>query len=306
MANKLSRLKKLKLLKEFDQDLDDSEVGKRVKHIVMFSGGLSSFVTAHLVCEKFGKENVMLLFSDTKFEHSSLYTFVSESAEKLGCQLVTVADGRNPWDVFFDERFIGNTRVANCSRELKAKPMDNWLIENFKPWECICYFGFDITEIHRYTQPGEEYFKSIKYRKLPYYYDCPLMWKPYTLRESFNDILKLYNIDIPYLYTIGAPNNNCNMRCVKGGIDQRKRQLKYFPEIYKQDEELEQKFIKEVNSTNKKGKGHAGLVRIQTQEAKKNKEEYITLKEFREIIESSQLSMFDQLMNDESQCGCFV
>jgi len=50
-----------------------------VKHIVSFSGGMGSFAEAKSCVDKFGKENVLLLFSDTLMEDEDLYRFIKET-----------------------------------------------------------------------------------------------------------------------------------------------------------------------------------------------------------------------------------
>ena len=52
-----------------------------MKHVVFFSGGACSYCTAKRVIENVGKENVVLLFTDTKIEDEDLYRFIDEAAE---------------------------------------------------------------------------------------------------------------------------------------------------------------------------------------------------------------------------------
>ena len=47
-----------------------------MKHIVSFSGGMGSFAEAKSCVDKFGKENVSLLFADTLGEAPDLYRFI--------------------------------------------------------------------------------------------------------------------------------------------------------------------------------------------------------------------------------------
>ena len=101
-----------------------------MKHVVMFSGGIGSWMTAKRVVDIFGPEDVTLLFSDVKGESDNphigededTYRFVEQAAEMLGAKLVTLIDGRNIWEVFRDRKFLGNSRLAPCSHELKQKP----------------------------------------------------------------------------------------------------------------------------------------------------------------------------------------
>jgi len=78
--------------------------------IVMYSGGCLSWAAAMRTIERHGRDNVRLLFTDTRMEDEDLYRFLDESEKQLGVELVRIADGRNPWEVFKDRRMIGNTR----------------------------------------------------------------------------------------------------------------------------------------------------------------------------------------------------
>src|SRR5690554_650304 len=114
-----------------------------MKHIIFYSGGIGSYFAAKRVIEKHGKDNVILLFTDTKIEDDDLYRFIKESSKELGVQLVIKEDGRTPWDVAFERRFLPNSRIAPCSHVLKQQVAKNYIIENFKPHECILYLGID-------------------------------------------------------------------------------------------------------------------------------------------------------------------
>ena len=73
--------------------------------------------------------------------YPDLYRFIREAAADIGAPLVTVTEGRTPWDVFRDVRFLGNSRVDPCSRVLKREPLRKWLVENTDPSECTIYLG---------------------------------------------------------------------------------------------------------------------------------------------------------------------
>lgn len=89
--------------------------------VVMFSGGIGSWGAARRAVAKYGAENVTLLFADTKIEDPDLYRFLDEAAADVGAPLVKVADGRTPFEVFRDVRYLGNSRIAPCSRVLKQE-----------------------------------------------------------------------------------------------------------------------------------------------------------------------------------------
>jgi len=66
-----------------------------MKHIIQFSGGICSFFTAKRVVEKYGKENVILLFCDTLIEDEDLYRFINDTIMHLKCEFVRLVERKN-------------------------------------------------------------------------------------------------------------------------------------------------------------------------------------------------------------------
>jgi 3'-phosphoadenosine 5'-phosphosulfate sulfotransferase (PAPS reductase)/FAD synthetase len=98
-----------------------------MKYIISYSGGLGSFMAAYLCRERYGAENCVLLFADTNTEDEDLYRFVDETVAFLGIEFVRLDnDGKNIWDAFTAAKFMGNSRVDPCSRNLKRIPLDRW------------------------------------------------------------------------------------------------------------------------------------------------------------------------------------
>lgn len=143
-----------------------------MKRIVMFSGGLGSWATARRVKDKFGTDDLYLVFADTKGnndsihagEDASTYDFITAAAADIGGELVWLNEGRDIWQVFNDEGRIGSPLVSNCSRALKQQPSRRWLEENCDPSDTIIYMGIDITELHRLgpIQSAYAHYKSRK------------------------------------------------------------------------------------------------------------------------------------------------
>ena len=108
-----------------------------MKVVVSYSGGVCSWYAAKLAIEQYGKEQVTLLFADTKFEDIDLYRFLQETSEQFGIPVTTLCDGRTPWDVFFDERYLGNSRIDPCSKHLKRNLLENWQNENMTAGDIV-------------------------------------------------------------------------------------------------------------------------------------------------------------------------
>lgn len=208
-------------------------MSEEIDHIVFFSGGISSFFTAKRVAEKYGKERTRLLFTDTLYEHEDLYEFLKEGAEHLDCELIWITEGRNPWEVFRDERFLGNSRFDPCSKILKRLPAQRWVKKNYPdPESCRLYLGLNHDEEHRLT-------RSKRYW-LPYQVESPLMEPPFLGKDDMISQLRELGILVPELYEVGFPHNNCGGFCIKAGQAHFRNLLRVFPEKYKECEEKEQ------------------------------------------------------------------
>ncbi|MEW1846255.1 hypothetical protein AB0392_50575 [Nonomuraea angiospora] len=169
-------------------------------HVVQSSGGLGSFHTADFVVRKHGKENVVLLFADTLWEHPDLYRFLGQTSEYLDITPTIVCDGRNPFQVYFDQHFLGNSRLAPCTKELKQKPCRRWLEEYCDPADTILYVGLDAAEERR--MPG------VVKGWAPWRVEFPLMDDPTWDKEWMKAECVKLGIAIPRMYELGFPHNN--------------------------------------------------------------------------------------------------
>ena len=123
------------------------------RHIVQWSGGAGSAYTGWLVSQDLAPgDELLLVFADTKMEDEDTYRFSAEAAAAIpGAELIVLAEGRDVWQVFFDERYLGNTRVDPCSKILKRQMVRRWLDANVDPADAVIYLGIDWTEAHRFT-----------------------------------------------------------------------------------------------------------------------------------------------------------
>jgi hypothetical protein len=247
-----------------------------MKHIVFFSSGANSYVAAKLVSEKFKKENTLLVFADTLIEDEDNYRFLHEGADKIGSELIILKDGRSPWEVYKDEKYLGNSWFAPCSKYLKQKICRIYIENNFSPDNCILYLGIDFQEVERTFKITENW--------KPFKVDYPLLWNNWIDRKKVFEILKKDQINPPRLYSFGFNHANCGGFCVRSGKSQFKKLLEVFPERYKFHEEKEEEFRKWI------GKDLSIL-------------KDFTLKKLREKIESEPIQK--DLFEDWGNCGCF-
>jgi len=190
--------------------------------VALFSGGVASWAATRRYADRHGTAGLTLLFTDTRSEDPDLYRFIHEAAEDIGAPLVTVADGRDIWEVFRDERMLGNTRIDPCSRILKRDLSKRWLAENAP--DAALIFGYDWTEMHRHERTVE--------RWAPRQVLSPLTESPYRLRSELLADLEARGVRPPRLYGLGFSHNNCGGGCVKAGVGHFVHLLDRLPEVY--------------------------------------------------------------------------
>jgi hypothetical protein len=119
--------------------------------VVGFSGGVTSAWCAGWALRNYPRDEIVLLFHDTKEEHPDTYRFLHEMAAALGMPITERSDGRSVTEVFRDEGFLGNNQNAECSRILKAEQGTRHLreIKAAGVTEVIKVFGYSAREWKR-------------------------------------------------------------------------------------------------------------------------------------------------------------
>lgn len=234
-----------------------------MKHVVSYSGGIGSALSAIRVADIYGTANMVLLFADTLIEDEDLYRFNKDIENFLGINITRIADGRNPWQLFNDKKFIGNSRNDPCSKVLKRDLLWKWIKSNCSPEDCRVYLGIDWTESHRMDQVKA---RNPEWKLLAPMTESPLLSKPDMLAE-----IRRIGIEPPRLYSMGFVHNNCGGFCVKSGHAQFRLLLEKFPERYAEHEAKEQAWRDLIGKNNSILRDRRG---------KKTKP--LTLKEFRE------------------------
>lgn len=248
--------------------------------VVMFSGGVGSWAAARRAREQY--DDLTLLFADTLIEDPDLYRFLDEAAADVGAPLVKVADGRTPFEVFRDVRFLGNTRIAPCSRVLKQEPTRRWMDEN-APGATVV-LGIDWTEEHRLAgaRRGWEPFPVV----------APLCERPYITKPEMLDSLERAGIRRPALYREGFQHNNCGGGCVRAGAGQFAHLYRQRPETFAEWEQGEAD-MRALLTTN------VAILRDRSG----GETRPMTLRELRNRLDAEP-SMFSG--EDWGGCGCFV
>ena len=188
------------------------------RHVVMYSSGIGSWATARRVAKQHGTDNLVLLFADVGGDHSNPhdgedednYRFLYESAAAIGGELVVLNTGETIWDVFRRRRFLGNSRQANCSEELKQKPCRRWLEANCDPADTVVYIGIDWSETHRIDKIRAAY--------MPWRAEFPMTEPPYMDKHQMLAACRTEGIEPPRLYATGAAHANCGGGCTRAGV----------------------------------------------------------------------------------------
>ncbi len=97
--------------------------------VVGFSGGVTSAWCAGWALRNYPRDEIVLLWHDTKEEDPDTYRFLREMSAALGLPLTERSDGRSVTEVMYDENMLANDRVPFCSRILKWQPGDRYVWE---------------------------------------------------------------------------------------------------------------------------------------------------------------------------------
>lgn len=256
-----------------------------MRHVVMYSGGITSWAVARHLADQHGTDDLVLLFADTLVEDEDLYRFNADVENDLGIKLTVVTDGRTPQQVGIDRRHIGNSQIANCSHLLKQKPCREWLAANTDPADTTVYVGIDWSEMHRLP--------AIEKAWKPWTVDAPLTRPPYTDKRQHIEALRARGIAEPRLYALGFAHNNCGGACVRAGQAQWAHLLQVFPDRYASWEAHENAMRAQLG-------GEIAILKDRTG----GETRALPLTVLRQRVESREPGMFDPL--DWGGCGCFV
>lgn len=206
--------------------------------IVAISGGKASAWCADWALKSYRKEDVILYFNDTKWEHPDLYRFLDDLSKYFNHPITFDSDGRSPEKLFYDHKALANNRMPFCSRELKALRLQKF----YKDGD-ILVFGIGGDESHRANRIVGVYqtiaAKTGKWSKLVF----PLI--EYNITKQQIDIfLKDANIQEPILYLLGFLHNNCSGGCVRAGKKHWKLLYEKLPEVYADRERVEREMRK--------------------------------------------------------------
>jgi len=199
-----------------------------MKYIVSVSGGKDSTACLLYMLDIASKDDVIPVFCDTKWESDVTYKYLEYLEAKLNIH-ITRLESEGMEDLCKRKGIVISSLIRNCTLELKIKPFEKWLKENFvdKGIEFMVVEGIrreesqsradtEVFNIKKSTIKGEKFHKPTLY---------PIAY--WSTEEVFNYIENKGVLNNP-LYKTGRKRVGC-MPCVFAS----KWELMYLPEKYK-------------------------------------------------------------------------
>jgi len=170
-------------------------------------------------------------------------------------ELIWLVEGRDPWEIFRDRKFLGNNQVDLCSRIAKREAADAWRIGNCHrvselfgaPDHFAVGIGFD--ERHRFDDGAGG---GIGPRNLldGWIYHAPLIDAEIAVNLGGTEFLELlmspietFGLRSPRLYGLGYRHSNCGGMCVRAGQAHWANRYRVQPDRFSYDAMMERKLI---------------------------------------------------------------
>lgn len=204
------------------------------KIVVGFSGGVTSAWCAGWALRNYPREDVVLLWHDTKEEHPDTYRFLREMAAALDMPITERSDGRSVTELFRDEGFLGNNQNAMCSRILKVEQGDKYIAE-------LRAQGFEVVKVLGYTVREWQRMQRAQARAEKHGYGVlfPVATGRVSKQETA-DWVRAQGVQPSAMYC-WAEHANC-IGCVKGGMAYWLAVAQHAPDVFAQRVALEDEF----------------------------------------------------------------
>lgn len=168
-------------------------------------------------------------------------TFLAQLRERAAealPELTWIVEGRDPWEIYRDERFLGNSQRDPCSKVAKRQMLDRWRAAHCDPATTISYFGIGTGERHRYDDGEGHGIRPIMAAK-GWRAEAPLIDRPEG--DTHPSIyMRRVGIKPPRLYSWSS-HNNCGGMCCKAGQGHWRKRLQFMPERFWYDAVMEAK-----------------------------------------------------------------
>lgn len=203
-------------------------------------------------------------------------------------ELTWLVEGRDPWEVFRDRKFLGNSRIDPCSKILKREVLDAWREANADASTDVFCIGIGPHESHRYHRLAE------RMAAAGWRYEAPLIGTWQGELGPFGYLADA-GIERPRLYRKGYIHNNCGGFCIKAGHAHYHNRFAVDPERFEYDAMMERKLAEYI------GKPVTMLTDRQGDNVKKP----MSLEAFGVRLRANPQMSFDYEPG-ASGCGCMV
>lgn len=176
-----------------------TDIGSPAPHRIVcrFSCGAASAVATKLAIAKYGRDRVVITYSDPGSEHPDNRRFLSECERWFGLPITVLKSEvfRDTWDVWEKERFIVSRNGAPCTGLLKREPTYSF----YRP-DDILVFGYTVEEKKRA--------ESFRRQNFEITLETPLIEAGLSKADCLA-MLTRAGIELPVMYGLGYNNNNC-------------------------------------------------------------------------------------------------
>lgn len=180
-------------------------------YIISLSGGNNSLNCLKYCIDHYGKDNVVAIFADNNFEHSTLHDGLDWMERHFNIKIVKVKSDKynDPFHINKQRSLIWHNAVR-CSEEMKIIPIKNWIKTHFPNKEdFVLVLGYNTSEKTRMDKARKFQLKANEYN-LFFPAEC----------EDWIDIPYSYWRDklgfpIQHVYEKGGRSNNCSGGCFK-------------------------------------------------------------------------------------------
>jgi len=199
---------------------------KNNRVISWFSCGAASAYATFLAHKKYNG-NIEAVYCKVAEEHPDNLRFLRQFEEKTGIPVKIIGDADKKYsiyDVFKSRKFIKGQTGAPCTMVLKKD-----VRKKYQQHADTQIFGYTVEEQHR----ADRFIDSNNEVDT----DFILIDENITKKDCM-DWFQSMGFDMPTMYKLGYPNNNC-VGCVKGGMGYWNHIRKDFPETFEKMARLE-------------------------------------------------------------------
>lgn len=198
-----------------------------MQHIISVGGGLSSTMELpRRVLDHADKSDCRFIMARLPNEDPDVWRLCEAVSADLGITIEYIGLDKSPWDIFWEEHMIGNSRIDPCSRRLKREVLAGWMKANCDPTNTILHLGITYHEIDRMIAVRANWHRQ------GWQVDAPLADDPWLTRERMMDACQERYGFIPRLYRWQFSHNNCGGACIKAGQAEWARLLWHLPDVY--------------------------------------------------------------------------